>query len=25
LLCIPLFIVGVLLIGFALRRQPAHP
>jgi phosphatidylglycerol---prolipoprotein diacylglyceryl transferase len=25
LLCIPLFIAGILLIGFALRRQPAYP
>ena len=25
LLCVPLFIAGVLLITFALRRQPAHP
>jgi phosphatidylglycerol:prolipoprotein diacylglycerol transferase len=25
LLCIPLFIAGVLLIGFALRRRPAYP
>jgi phosphatidylglycerol:prolipoprotein diacylglycerol transferase len=25
LLSIPLFIAGVLLIGFALRRQPAYP
>jgi phosphatidylglycerol:prolipoprotein diacylglycerol transferase len=25
LLCIPLFIAGVLLIAFALRRQPAYP
>jgi len=24
LLCLPLFIAGVLLITFALRRQPAH-
>ncbi len=25
LLCVPLFIGGVLLISFALRRQPAYP
>jgi phosphatidylglycerol---prolipoprotein diacylglyceryl transferase len=25
LLCVPLFIAGVLLVGFALRRQPAYP
>jgi len=25
LLSIPLFIAGILLIGFALRRQPAYP
>jgi phosphatidylglycerol:prolipoprotein diacylglycerol transferase len=24
-LCVPLFIAGVLLIAFALRRQPVHP
>jgi len=25
LLCVPLFIAGVLLVTFALRRQPAYP
>jgi phosphatidylglycerol:prolipoprotein diacylglycerol transferase len=25
LLCVPLFIAGVLLVAFALRRQPVHP
>jgi uncharacterized membrane protein len=25
LLSVPLFIAGVLLIAFALRRQPAYP
>jgi hypothetical protein len=24
LLCVPLFIAGVVLIAFALRRQPVH-
>jgi phosphatidylglycerol:prolipoprotein diacylglycerol transferase len=24
-LCVPLFIAGILLIAFALRRQPVHP
>jgi phosphatidylglycerol---prolipoprotein diacylglyceryl transferase len=24
-LCVPLFIAGVILIGFARRRQPVHP